>query len=122
VTTALVDRRTGRPLDVYAHVGYYGPGEVEYTDDGEYGIAYRRGVITEHAEAFVAAGGTIVPRSSGSGAWAVLPDGEAVPVVCSEMIPVMTEDGPSDGRCGADATDDGMCSGHAASYRAYFNE
>lgn len=120
MTAALIGR-SGRALDADAHIGYYGPGEVSYDDEGDYGIAYREGLLAEHAVNFVAAGGTIRKAASGSGlAWAILSDGRAVPVVCGEFIPITTEDGPSTGRCGLDATGEGQCEGHAAEYASWF--
>jgi hypothetical protein len=115
--------RNGAPLDAYAHVGGYGPGTAEYTEEGDYLVAYRSGVLAEHTESFVAAGGRHIAAASGSGrSWAVMPDGKALPVVCGHFIPVMTEDGPSDGRCGADVTVDGHCAPHAEEVRSYFAE
>lgn len=40
---------------------------------------------------------------------------------CPEIVPVMTEDGPSDGRCLAPITDEevGACEGHAAEIRSW---
>jgi hypothetical protein len=50
----------------------------------------------------------------------VLPNGRvAATVVCPQFIPVMTEDGPSDGRCGVDATVDGLCAYHAEEVRSW---
>jgi hypothetical protein len=84
---------------------------------GSYGPTWRRGILAEHADAFEAAGGIIRLSSTGSGRqWAVLPDGEALPLVCGDYVSISTEDGPIVGRCGADALagDFGMCPGHAA--------
>ncbi len=116
-TMTLVDR-TGQQLDTWQHVGHYGPGTSDWDDDGEHHIVYRQGVLSDHIESFLAAGGgTTLVVGPGTDApqvtYAVLPDGSRVPVVCSEVIPVRTEDGPSDGRCGHDATVDGMCEWHA---------
>jgi hypothetical protein len=83
---------------------------------GSYGSTWRAGVISEHVPAFVAAGGQVRPAASGSGlSWAVMTDanGWALPVVCSALVAVYTEDGAQTGRCGADATVDGSCPGHA---------
>lgn len=93
--------RNGRPLDVELHVGHYG-------------VTYRPGVLTEHVDAFIAAGGRIRPAASGSGLlWAVLPSGAVAPVVCSELVWIDTEDGRIDGRCGFNAGADGRCARHA---------
>lgn len=118
-TAPLVSRHTGRPLDADSHFGGYGPGVVEGYDPefGEPLIAYREGLLSEHVEAFRAAGGTVRFAASGSGrAWAVRSDGRAVPVVCGYIIEVFTEDGRDSGRCGADAYSGtyGMCEGHGA--------
>lgn len=88
---------------------------------GAYGPTYaNHGLLSEHTDAFTAAGGTIGESITGR-AWAVLPDGRALPVVCSEIIRVETEDGPVSGRCGAPAEKDGACEYHAdiiAAWRA----
>lgn len=103
--------RGGYTLDAESMIGYYGIGEaVSYGDD--YGIAYRRGLLAEHVEHFVAAGGTVRTAASGR-RWAAVGIAPAVPIVCSEIIAITTEDGPSDGRCGLDADADGFCEGHA---------
>lgn len=118
----LIDRLSGRALDADAHIGRYGPGERHYDDEGDYGYVYREGLLSEHVPSFKAVGGVIRVASTGSGLrYAVLSDGRAVPVVCSDLIPITTEDGYSDGRCGANATEDGMCPGHAAEYRSYMS-
>lgn len=81
---------------------------------GHYGQDWRAGVLSEHTEDFVLAGGTLRGSASGSGAhWAVLASGEAHPLVCSEIIVVHTEDGDVPGRCGVVATKDGACAHHA---------
>lgn len=110
--------RGGRTLDADAHISHYGVGEAEYDEEtGEVFYVGRLGLVADHVTSFVEAGGTVRSAASGSGkAWAVLPGGRAFPVVCGYLIPVMTEDGPSDGRCGLDALPEGMCEGHAAEY------
>ena len=81
---------------------------------GGYGQTWRPGVISEQVPAFIASGGIVRPAASGSGlSWAVTPDGTAVPVVCSDLVEIWTEDGSMSGRCGADATVNGACEGHA---------
>lgn len=87
---------------------------------GGYGPTYKTGVLSEHGASFTAAGGRISPAASGSGReWAVLPSGEALPVVCSELIEIATEDGMVSGRCGTPSTVDGMCVPHAAEMRSW---
>lgn len=79
---------------------------------GAYGPDWRSGLLSEHLELFRRAGGTHRPASSDGAGWAVI-DGKAVPVVCSELIRVDTEDGPVSGRCGANALDaTGTCYAH----------
>ena len=86
---------------------------------GQYGPDFEdRGLISEHVDVFEAAGGTF--RVTGSGrTWAVLPDGRAYPVLCSDLIEVWTEDGRMTGRCGAPTVRDGSCEGHAAERDAW---
>lgn len=80
---------------------------------GTYGPTWRTGVLSEMVDAFTRAGGAVRPAASGSGLWWAVPPGElAVPVVCSELVWVNTEDGPVTGRCGEDATRGGSCAGH----------
>lgn len=79
-----------------------------------YGHRWVTGVITEHLEAFVAAGGVVRQARSGSGAaWAIV-GRKAYPVLCSDLIPVQTEDGTISGRCGILAVRHGSCENHAA--------
>lgn len=82
---------------------------------GSYGPTWRTGVLSEHLSAFTAAGGGLRAAASGSGLLWAVPAARAavVPVVCSEIVEIPTEDGPVSGRCGADATADGMCPAHA---------
>lgn len=80
---------------------------------GSYGPTWRSGLISEHLDLFIRAGGTH-RTSAGLGAgWAVV-DGVAHPVVCSELVSIDTEDGPVSGRCGVPALDaTGACEGHS---------
>lgn len=71
---------------------------------GAYGQQWRQGLLSEHLDLFVRAGGTHRPSRSLGAGWAVI-DGKAIPVVCSEIVRVDTEDGPVSGRCGANALD-----------------
>lgn len=88
---------------------------------GFYGNDPKWGVLFDHLEGFDAAGGTVRGAASGKGhMWAVV-DGRAYPVVCSEIIEVSTEDGPSTGRCGAPCEVGPSCEYHAeiiAAWRA----
>ena len=78
---------------------------------GAYGPSYRSGVLVDHADAFVAAGGRI--RHGKHAVWAVLPSGKAFPLVCGELVRIDTEDGPISGRCGRDIARAGACEMHA---------
>lgn len=81
---------------------------------GAYGQAWREGVLSEHLDLFVRAGGTHRPSKGAGAGWAVMEDGRAVPVVCSEIVRVDTEDGPVSGRCGANAlAATGTCGYHS---------
>lgn len=89
---------------------------------GGYGPDFQPGVLSEHAADFVVAGGGFRVAASGR-VWAVIPGGRAVPVVCSEIIQVETEDGPISGRCGTPATGDfGACPFHAAQIEGWRNQ
>lgn len=79
---------------------------------GAYGQDWREGVLSEHLDLFRRAGGVHRPSAGDGAGWAVI-DGRAVPVVCSEVVRVDTEDGPVSGRCGANALDaTGTCEAH----------
>lgn len=80
---------------------------------GFYGNNWARGLLSEHADLFVQAGGVIRTSPSARTSRAVLPDGSTAPVVCSEIIRIDTEDGPQSGRCGLLAERDGCCDSHA---------
>ena len=90
---------------------------------GAYGPRHREGLISEHTWAFEKAGGTIRYSTSGTGRqWALVPSGKgekAYPVVCSEIIKVDTEDGPTSGRCGEPAMRLGACERHAEEIESY---
>jgi hypothetical protein len=98
-------------------VGQYGT-NTERDDDGYTIVVGRRSLLIDHTDLFETAGGTI--RVGKHSTWAVLPGGEAVPVVCGDLVPVRTEDGPSDARCGCNVVGDrGACEGHADERDAY---
>ena len=79
---------------------------------GGYGPAWRTGVLIDHTDSFVAAGGRL--RVGRNATWAVLPTGRAIPVVCGEIVRIDTEDGPMSGRCGLNVFRDlGACDAHA---------
>lgn len=79
---------------------------------GAFGPDWRPGVLSEQFDLFLRAGGVHRPSSHDGAGWAVI-DGRAVPIVCSEVIAVYTEDGPVSGRCGANALGaTGTCDGH----------
>lgn len=79
---------------------------------GAYGQSYRSGVLIDHQVAFTEAGGTI--RVGKHSTWAIIPKMAAIPVVCGHLVWIDTEDGPIDGRCGANVVGDrGACEGHA---------
>lgn len=80
---------------------------------GTYGPTWREGLLSEHLDLFRRAGGVHRPSNGTGAGWAVV-DGRAVPVVCSELVRVDTEDGPVSGRCGNNALDaTGTCESHA---------
>lgn len=83
---------------------------------------YRRGVASDHVRAAAELEGVVVV--TGTLCQYVVDeaaDGAAYPVLCSELVEVSTEDGPSDGRCGFLATDQemGSCAGHAEERREW---
>lgn len=90
---------------------------------GMYGQTWREGLLSEHLDLFVRAGGTHRASRNGGAGWAVLDRGRAVPVVCSEIVRVDTEDGPVSGRCGANALEaTGTCDAHDPCYDTHPNE
>lgn len=73
-------------------------------------------LLSERLEEFLSAGGRLYATKTGF-LWAVVRDGRAYPVVCSELVVIGTEDGPIDGRCGvpvAGGALTGLCEGHGA--------
>lgn len=66
---------------------------------GSYGQDWKRGVLSEHLRPGHAT--HLLP----AGTWIVIqPDGHTVRVVCSELVRILTEDGPISGRCGRPVT------------------
>lgn len=79
-----------------------------------YGPRWTYGIISEHATQAVRAG--LVEQSIGGDVRLVDPEsGESLPVLCSELVWIDTEDGRSTGRCGVPIlSDDGFaCEAHA---------
>lgn len=89
---------------------------------GAYGLDWKAGVLSEHLH-LAEANPALRLATTASGLTWVAParGGKAVPVVCSEIVAIPTEDGPVSGRCGLFATVDGACEGHAEE-RAYWTE
>lgn len=82
-----------------------------------YGPDWKAGLLSEHLDLFQRAGGEHRMSDTGGAGWALVeaPDGGwiAYPVVCSELVQVWTEDGPTSGRCGAPAIHaTGTCYAH----------
>lgn len=85
------------PSEAWRFVGRYGP-MVVIGDDPDWGLVYgpgQEGIPSDYLgdatlEAHVIADGRLI----------VAIDGKIVPVLCSEVIAVNTEDGPGTGRCG----------------------
>lgn len=78
-----------------------------------YGRAWKPGILTEHVHLL---GDSVrVAVTTAGRTWAYpAGGGKAVPVVCSELIEVRTEDGPIVGRCGIQVLHDRFaCEGHA---------
>jgi hypothetical protein len=109
------------PLERSGFVRTYGQPVVGWDgyDEGDEPPAseFRQGVCADHVRAALELPGTrgvvgtlcnyVVDEAAG---------GLAYPVTCAELVEVWTEDGPTDGRCGALATDREFlaCEGHAA--------
>lgn len=78
------------------------------------------GVIVDHLRRILDAGGSTRTLASGR-LVAVASDGSTAPVVCAEVVPVWTEDGPSDGRCGGPVfgAEGFACEGHTEERRGW---
>lgn len=100
------------PSPAWRYVGRYGP-EVVIGDDPDFGLLYgpiQEGIIHEHLHA---AG--LEAHVIADGRQIVALDGKIVPVLCSQLIMVNTEDGPGTGRCGTPLRGDAWaCPGHTA--------
>ena len=82
----------------------------------------REGIATDHVHLALRAGAAEFVAPSGRAFLAPAGGGRAVPVVCGELVLVHTEDGPTDGRCGAPVYgSDFACPGHAAERRGWAN-
>ena len=92
-------------------IGMYGT-DIERDEEGYSHVVGHASLVVDHTDLFEAAGGTI--RVGLHATWAVLPTGQAFPVACGDLVPIRTEDGPSDARCGLNVVGDlGACQGHA---------
>lgn len=86
---------------------------------GAYGPDWTTGVLAEHT---YLAEENILVHVAASGRTFVtgIKGGSATPVLCGEIVPIPTEDGIIDGRCGAPVYDRGFaCPGHEAQINAY---
>ena len=78
-----------------------------------YGPDWRLGVLTEHLQLVHAAGVHVRRSASGRRTYVVAEDGCCFPVVCSELVEVLTEDGRMSGRCGVPVEGEAWaCEGH----------
>jgi hypothetical protein len=105
--------RTPRtPSPAWRYVGRYGP-EVVIGYDDEFGTIYgptQEGIIHEHLHA---AG--LEAHVIADGRQIVVIDGKIVEVLCSDIIPIVTEDGPGTGRCGTPLRGEAYaCPGHTS--------
>jgi hypothetical protein len=105
------------PSPAWRYVGRYGPMAV-IGDDPDFGLIYgpvQEGIPSDFLgdaglEAHVIADGRLI----------VAIDGKVVPVLCSEVISVVTEDGPGTGRCGEVLRGDVYaCPGHTAEIESW---
>jgi hypothetical protein len=93
------------------------PSRIPTPDDycGAYGPDRRHGILSEHV--YVAdALGLVADRHPlpDGGTRIVFTTGEHALELCSELVELVTEDGPTIGRCGQPATDGPFCPPHAA--------
>jgi len=81
---------------------------------GAYGPDWKTGVLADHLGAAEAAGMKVHAPRHGKATYVTGPEGGyAVPVLCGEIVPIYTEDGPIDGRCGLDVRPgEFACAGH----------
>lgn len=80
---------------------------------GSYGVDWKAGVLSEHLH-LAEANTDLQVRTLPSGRTWVAParGGKAVPVVCSEIIAIPTEDEVVSGRCGLPVGAEGVCEVH----------
>jgi len=79
------------------------PAPHDYT--GSYGPTWTTGILTERLYEAEQAG-LLVHRTASGRLYVTGPrGGAAVPVLCSELVDIYTEDGPMTGRCGAPAVE-----------------
>lgn len=89
---------------------------------GAYGPDWTRGVISDHERIAVEMGLPVRVSASGKRRYVVI-DHRAEPVLCSEVVEILTEDGPIDGRCGIPVEGDAYaCPGHEAIIAHYRRE
>ena len=87
-----------------------------------YGQSWTSGIISEHLGLVEALGGRVHTTLSGRQWVTEAKGGRAIPVLCSEIVAIYTEDGETSGRCGAPAlATEGACQAHGeilAAWRA----
>lgn len=87
---------------------------------GSYGSQWRQGVVTDHVRHALDDGYSV--RVFKSGRTFLVPDagGVPIPVLCGELVPIRTEDGILEGRCGDYVLhNDFACPGHARELRLF---
>jgi len=98
-----------------------GPNDIHFSVHARDGCV--DGVITDHVYRALDAG--YVVRVAASGRTYVHPaaGGTAVPVLCGEIVPVLTEDGWTDGRCALPVMNNERgCPGHEPQIAAWADE
>jgi hypothetical protein len=92
---------------------------------GAYGPDWITGVVTDHVGSALEAGALLHKAASGKTYLTGPKGGVAIPVLCGELVPVATEDGVIDGRCGLPVLNDDLaCPGHhevIMSYRSNYD-